>query len=892
MDYQRLIDRTDEEIVERPGRIILVFLVATGVFAVGLGNISTEAGTQQFTTGLPAEQALEDVQREFSPRFGTDTGSTQLIQSEQNVLSKPSMLRMLRAQEALEERDGLRVTGTASAAGIVAQRVDPTARTLEDQIDALESATPSEIDAAVRASARENPRFTGLLSKDFNRESASASATIGTVTHQVPGGVSQGSGQGGTSPLTPLQTEAQHVIAPIGGNIEVFGNGLFAQEFSWVILDSLLIVVPAAVVLITLFLVVAYRDPVDLLLGVGSLGMTIVWTFGFMGLAGIPFSQMLIAVPPLLLAVGIDFGIHAINRYREEREQDRAIGESMRITTDQLLVAFFIVTGTTVIGFAANFASELAPIKDFGLVAAIGIVFTFLVFGIFLPAAKVKTDYVRQRYPIPTISDRPLGSEGSFLGRVLQGGVVVSRYAPVLFLLVLLLGSASAGYYARDIDTSFTQEDFLPPEETSEFLLSLPEPFRPHDYTVTAQLNFLEEKFASTQSDQVTIYVEGPLARDNALEAIHRASENPPSTIVEDGRVADGQSVISVIDSYAAQNPEFRRLVERNDRNDNGIPDDNLDEVYDALLSSPVRDQALNYITADRRSARIVYSVEAGSEQSAVVADAQFVADRYRDDATATGQVVVFQVISDLILESALVSLGIALAGASVFLVIVYRIFEGYASLGVANVVPILVTVALVAGSMRFLGIAFNAITATILAITIGLGIDYSVHVTHRFADEREHHDLMTALERTVRGTGGALFGSMLTTVSGIGVLSLAVFPAIGQFGVLTGLSVFYAFMASVVALPSTLVVWDRIVNQSGPVTRLFGPVRASPTATAEVAAPGAATPDTTVFDDEATTADVETPDTTSSDGPSDTTTSDDTLPDDDSDDDAESTVD
>jgi len=37
---------------------------------------------------------------------------------------------------------------------------------------------------------------------------------------------------------------------------------------------------------------------------------------------------------------------------------------------------------------------------------------------------------------------------------------------------------------------------------------------------------------------------------------------------------------------------------------------------------------------------------------------------------------------------------------------------------------------------MRYLGIPFNAITATILAITIGLGIDYTVHTTHRFIDE------------------------------------------------------------------------------------------------------------------------------------------------------------
>jgi predicted RND superfamily exporter protein len=56
----------------------------------------------------------------------------------------------------------------------------------------------------------------------------------------------------------------------------------------------------------------------------------------------------------------------------------------------------------------------------------------------------------------------------------------------------------------------------------------------------------------------------------------------------------------------------------------------------------------------------------------------------------------------------------------------------------------------------------------------------------------------------------------MLTTVFGIGVLVLSVFPAIGQFGVRTGLSVIYSFIASLLVLPSALAVWARFVGGSG----------------------------------------------------------------------------
>ena len=812
MGIDRPVEFANDLIVEHPGRVIAGFLVVTVLFAGGLGNIETEAGTQQFAQDIPAQEALQDISREFGPTFAPGIGSTQLIQSSDNVLTRKGLLRMLRAQHRLQSTDGLRVSSTSSAASIVAQTIDPTATTPEDQVRVIERSTPTTIAEAVRTAADENPRFTGLLSIDFNRKSATASATIGVVQHQIPAGLSTGAGTSGSSPLTSIQQRSQHVVDTVGGDIRVFGTGIFAAEFSTVIFDSMILVIPAAVIFIVLFLVVAYRDLVDLLLGMFALGMAIVWTFGFMGLAGIPFNQMLIAVPPLLLAVGIDFGIHAVNRYREERARGYDIEPSMRTTGGQLVVAFFIVTGTTVIGFASNFSSALAPIRDFGLVASIGILFTFLIFGVFLPSSKVAIDRLRSRYPIPTFSQTPLGSEGSLLGRVLTGGVTIARYAPVAFLLVILVTAGLSAYYATGVDTSFTQEDFLPPEQSADILYELPEPFRPGEYTVVRDLNFLEEKFASAQDDTVTVYVQGPLRRDQSLEMINRAGSNPPASFVSENRQAEATGIISTIRSTADRNADFRRMVERNDRNDNGIPDKNLGAIYDELFDTAPAD-AREYLTEDRRRTQIVYTVKSEASQSEITADARDVAHRVRYDATATGNTVVFQAISDLIFQSALVSLLLALGGTVVFLLLIYRILEGWATLGIANAVPILVTVAFIAGSMRAAGISFNAFTATILAITIGLGIDYSVHVTHRFADEFvERGDPVEALARTVQGTGGALTGSMLTTVFGIGVLVLAVFPAIGQFGLLTALSVVYSYLSSLVVLPSVLLLWSKVV--------------------------------------------------------------------------------
>jgi predicted RND superfamily exporter protein len=814
---QRLVDRADTWIVDRPGRVVAAFLLVTLVFGAGLAGVSTDSGTESFSEDLPEQQALDAVADLFEDPFDPDPQTTQLIQSGENVVSKPGLLRMAEAQYRLDERADLRVVSTSSAASMVAMQLDPSATTLEAQRDVLRRTPPDRVREAVRETAAETPGFVRLLSKDFNTRTATASATVAIVEHDLPGDPAE---EGQTGELTRIQRTSERVVDAVGGDIRVFGAGIINDEFSTVIGDSLLVVIPAAVVLLVFFLVLAYRDFVDLLLGIIALGTTIVWTLGFMGLVGIPFSQILIAVPPLLLAVGIDFGIHAINRFREEKHAGADRETAMRRTTDQLLVAFFLVMATSVVGFASNLASGLPPIREFGVVASVGIVFAFLVFGVYLPALKVYTDDLRERYPqIPTFSQAPLASAESRVGDVLRVGVVVGERVPTLFVALALLAAAGAGVYATGVDTTFTQEQFLPPEETPAYLESLPEPFRPGEYTITRDINFLEDNFEASEGDQVVVFVEGPMTSNGALESMTRAGADPPSTFVRDGRRAEEESIVTLVRLYAARDPEFAALVEQNDADRNGVPDENLERVYEALFASPAGDAAETYLTADYRSARVLYTVEGDAPDAEITDDARAVADRYRYRATATGEIVVFQAVADLIFESAIVSLALALGGTAVVLVVAFAVLEGRPSLGLVNLLPIVMTVAFVAATMRLVGYSLNAFTATVLAMTIGLGIDYSVHVVHRFVDELDVlGDPSAAATATVVGTGGALAGSMLTTVFGIGVLVLAVFPAIGQFGVLAAISVVYSFFSSMLVLPSALLLWYRVTGRETPV--------------------------------------------------------------------------
>lgn len=817
----RAIAALDRVVTTYPGVIVVAFLIGTAIMASGAGAIESQAGADQFASDVPAQQALEDIEEDFEGGIGSDETSAQLFFRADNVLDRSVLVRILETQHRLETHGTARVQSTSTHATTIATTIDPTAETPEEQRRAIEEATDRDLNEAID---QVSDQLSGQLSTDYNPSARSAAVSLGTITYDVPPSAD-------TDRIASLQRQSVGIVDSVAGNeagenVLLFGDGILQQEVNTLLGDTAIVVFPAAVGLILIFLLIAYRDPVDMLLGLVSIGVTAVWTFGFMGYAGIPFSDSIISVIPLLLAVGIDFGIHIINRYREERAKGFAIAESMRITTDQLLIAFLLVVITTVFSFAANLVSDLEATQEFGIVAAFGMIAVFLSFGVFLPAAKVLADRGRAAIRFPSFGETPLGSDDSTLATVLSVGVTFARLSPQIVVIGLLLVAAVAGAYGTGVDTEFSEEAFFPSQDRIDLYELLPEPFAPSEYTFIEILSVLEDDFDQGFVDSVTLYIDQSVRDDDALELIDRTVRNPPETFETDDRGrAAATSVVTVLQDQASVDPAFEATVDRNDRLGNQVPDRNVDEIYDELLESPRGDTARAYLAADRGSARIDFQIESDADPSVAVAETRALAERTPLTAVPTGQLVVNEAVIDVLTESAIQSLILAFILTAIVLTVSYRLLEGRLAYGVINLIPVLATVGLLVGTMRAADIPLSPITAPILSISIGLGVDYTVHFTHRFVDEFEERRIETseqgrtgtavlaALSVTLSGTGGALTGSMLTTVTGIGVLYVALIPLIQDFGVLLALGVFYAYLMSVLLVPSVVVLWDRYVG-------------------------------------------------------------------------------
>jgi len=115
-------------------------------------------------------------------------------------------------------------------------------------------------------------------------------------------------------------------------------------------------------------------------------------------------------------------------------------------------------------------------------------------------------------------------------------------------------------------------------------------------------------------------------------------------------------------------------VLAANDMSANGVPDHNVGYILDRLLESDTQKAALKYITEDKRSMRVIYTVESDGTQGDISADVEGLAANYRLETTPMGDIVVFHEISMLIFESALVSLAIALVLTALFLMLLYHL--------------------------------------------------------------------------------------------------------------------------------------------------------------------------------------------------------------------------
>lgn len=383
---------------------------------------------------------------------------------------------------------------------------------------------------------------------------------------------------------------------------------------------------------------------------------------------------------------------------------------------------------------------------------------------------------------------------------------------------------------------AFTQVD-------SEFSFT---DFFAEDSDAVQSFSMFEDHFGESSGiGSGLIYVEGDLTQPDALIAIDDVVGELDAAEARSGagylsRDLDGHvslrrdNAVSIVRAATGTPVALANAgVEVVDADGNGIPDDpaQVRAIYDLALSDGIAsDDGVVIYDADSVTELLwtdgadgyATLVEVGIPtftDDAIILDARVGLDEAAASLRASTGGAALAVVSvsgeALTSQDSLAAFTdamlLALPVALLLCALVAAVFMRSIKYGIAAVIPILLVVGWVYGFMWWADYKINVVTATIAAIAVGVGIDYSTHFTMRFREEFENEpSRFPALRRAGEGTGGALAVSALSSIIGFAVMAFAPMPIFVTFGTLTAVMIVFSLLVALLVLPSVLLVVTR----------------------------------------------------------------------------------
>ena len=605
--------------------------------------------------------------------------------------------------------------------------------------------------------------------------------------------------------------EIEHGVRESGDDSStVFSFSQFQQGQNANLGLELAILNSASLLILGSILYFTFRSLRDTAFVLGLTVFGILATYGTSGLltklgVDMTFNAAMNSIPVLLLAIGVDYGLHVVKRVREEYLEEsgdsgsrvmelsnearrKAIRSGTTLTSMALLIAIF----TDMVGFLSFRLSSQQFLVVFGTVIAIGLFYVYLFSITALPALMTIVP------PKNMVLNKSVKVERSPL--IERIGSLSDT--PVIAVIAALALTAPMAIGVSQLEVGFDTRD--------NFDDSVP---------VVADFILISDEFQSSPAP-IYVVVEGDVVSEGGKEAVREVM----GVLGQDERVTVVISDLwSTLDSTRGSDSELSSLMLSVESGEDGSWSDLREwltgtdagrDVSSGLLSGDgqqtlVSFQAATLDWSDTNS----FESELSSMLSASVSESGFTAD-------LSGRSLILAQITSDVAEAAVLSTVIVAGVILLMLVTIHTFRTQNLGLGIARGVvtwiPLLAVVAWVYGIMGFTGFQLNSQTVTIGALTLGLGVDYAVHLSTRIEEEVEKNPDGLPSEwatASISTTGRAMAGAAVTTAGGFSVLNLSSLVPLQLFGQAFVVAITLALLASVLLLPSiytNLMKWEQ----------------------------------------------------------------------------------
>lgn len=502
------------------------------------------------------------------------------------------------------------------------------------------------------------------------------------------------------------------------------------------------------------------------------LGMT--YFFGGLGLSGKPLDLMSTLFPILLVIVGTSDVVHIMTKYVDELNRGLSRKDALRITIREIGMATFLTSLTTAIGFLSLMTSYMPPIRNFGLLAAVGVFTAFLT--VILLSLSVISWFKSERLI------RAGGKKSRFSGLLEATNQFTIRYPKAIGLgTLILIGVCLIG--TSRISLNLTNQRDLP--RNSKIL---------DDFFA------LDRELHGINSIHLALEVKDSLGFNNlSIQQKLQEMEDFAATAGITGPIHSPIVYYKIANrALHGNSPDFYRIAE----NESELAEQQ--EFIDNKLKSNMG----SIVSRDGLAANMYLHVEdIGSARIADINDKLDVWVAQNVDSTAlqikhTGHRYIFDTNQTNLVNNLMQSVFIAFLVVALFMALVFRSPRMVFISLIPNVVPLLITAAIIG----FLGFEFDPKIGIVFTVAFGIAVDDSIHFLARFKLERDKGKTVDqAIHTTFHETGKALIITSLILFFGFSTMIISAFPPTFVIGLLLSITLAVALIADFLLLPVCL---------------------------------------------------------------------------------------
>jgi len=578
-------------------------------------------------------------------------------------------------------------------------------------------------------------------------------------------------------------------------DIVMSGVPYVSRQFNTYMENDLYRTTPLVLLVVTLIFFLNFKSFRGVILPLATLTMAEIWTLGLMGHLGRPITAIGITLPPLLIAVGSSYAIHVLNQYYADFNliSPQTKREGLRIAMSHISVTVTLAGLTTAAAFFTLLSSQVSAIQEWAIFSGVGIMFAVFIAITLIPALLA---YLPHRYPSRFIS-RKISTGPTLVDRLLAASArgAVYHYKKIYAVVFIILAVSIAGMTHLRVDTEFLHyfRESDPVRQNSEIIGDKFGGGWGFNIIIdSGETNGVKSpKFLKTIENLRTWLVSEKNADLNIgrtdtftdfIKRMHMAMNNGDRSYF---RIPDNRLTIM----------DYLEIYTGEDKDSDGVYDDFesfVDVFYQKtnVLARLTRKQADRLGTTEIQY--ILSKVEAHLDKH--------LPDNYTY--TVTGYPAINVKLAHYVVMGQLWGLSLSLVFVMGVIIVLFRKITA----GPIALIDMGVTILINFGIMGWFGIELDMVTSVIATITIGIGVDDTIHFLNTY---RAYHprllNVPDTIEKTLFVAGKAIvFTSLALTFGFLSQVTSNFLPII-LFSLLIALTMINTTIGSILLIPAAI---------------------------------------------------------------------------------------